>query len=194
MGIAYEQFLTEFDGVWAEWVAGEVVEMTPVSLEHQDVTVFLVTVLQAFVSAHQAGKVLSEPFQMKTGPDLPGRSPDVFFLSRAHAERLRASHLEGPADLVVEVISPESRARDRGEKFYEYEQGGVEEYWLVDPTRRQVEFYARGEDGLFHMALAASEGVYRAGVLPGFWLEVAWLWRHPPLLEVLAAWGMVPGR
>jgi Uma2 family endonuclease len=33
--------------------------------------------------------------------------------------------LDGPADLVVEVVSPESRLQDRGEKRAEYELRGV---------------------------------------------------------------------
>ena len=61
------------------------------------------------------------------------REPDVLFLAKEHLGRLRDSHIEGPADLVVEIVSKESRGRDRGEKFYEYGEGGVPEYWLLDP-------------------------------------------------------------
>ncbi|MFQ5793902.1 MAG: Uma2 family endonuclease [Candidatus Bipolaricaulia bacterium] len=41
----------------------------------------------------------------------------------------------------IEIISPESRLRDRGEKFAEYEMGGVQEYWLLDPEEKRVDFY-----------------------------------------------------
>ncbi|MEJ7756097.1 MAG: Uma2 family endonuclease [Nocardioidaceae bacterium] len=51
------------------------------------------------------------------------------------------TYLDGAADLAIEIISPESIGRDRGEKFVEYEAAGIREYWLIDPERRQAEFY-----------------------------------------------------
>ena len=130
---------------------------------------------------------------MKTGPDLPGREPDILFIAREHLDRMRNSYLDGPADLVVEIISPDSRARDRGEKFYEYEQGGVREYWLLDPLRRQAEFYQRGPDGIFRLVPGGEDGTYRSAVLEGLWLKVEWLWQEPlpPLMSVLREWRLV---
>ncbi|MDW8290080.1 MAG: Uma2 family endonuclease, partial [Armatimonadota bacterium] len=78
---------------------------------------------------------------MKTGADLPGRSPDILFVSQQNLHRLKPTYLDGPADLVVEIISPESEERDRTQKFSEYERGGVREYWLIDPEKRLAEFY-----------------------------------------------------
>ncbi|MEW6209961.1 MAG: Uma2 family endonuclease, partial [Acidobacteriota bacterium] len=101
--------------------------------------------------------------------------------------------LDGPADLVIEVISPESRARDRGDKFYEYEQGGVREYWLIDPLRRQAEFYQLKEDGIYRPASADEEGIYHSRALDGLWIRVEWLWLDPMpmLMDVLRQWGLV---
>jgi Uma2 family endonuclease len=69
-----------------------------------------------------------------------------------------------------------SRVRDRGEKFYEYEEAGIPEYWLIDPLRREVEFYQLDARGRYRTILPDAEGVYRSRVLPGFWLRVRWLW------------------
>lgn len=55
------------------------------------------------------------------------------FVASEHLDRLKETYLDGPADLVVGIVSPDSVGRDRGEKFYEYAQGGVPEYWLIDP-------------------------------------------------------------
>jgi Uma2 family endonuclease len=130
---------------------------------------------------------------MKTGPDLSGREPDIIFVSREHLNRLRDTYLDGPADLVVEIISRDSRARDRGEKFYEYEQGGVREYWLLDYLRQQAEFYQLGPDGIYHLAPAGADGIYRSAVLDGLWLKVEWLWQEPlaPLMSVLREWRLI---
>jgi len=116
---------------------------------------------------------------MKTGPNLPGREPDVMFLLQEHLNRLRSTYLEGPADLVVEIISPESVGGDRGEKFLEYEAGGVPEYWLIDPQRQQAEFYQLGPDERYHPVFPDEAGRYHAQTVAGFWLQVSWLWQDP---------------
>ncbi len=127
--MTYDEFLDWADeDTWAEWVHGDVIEIRSVSYSHQNMVSFLMAALVTFVQERDRGMVLSEPFQMKTGPDLPGRSPDILFLAKEHSERLKESYLDGPADLVVEIVSAESGGRDRGDKFYEYERGGVQEY------------------------------------------------------------------
>jgi Uma2 family endonuclease len=192
--MTYEEFLTWADeDTWAEWVDGEVIILTPASNRHQLLVAFLVNLFQHFVEAHQLGLVLTAPFQMKIGPDLPGREPDILFIAREHRDRLKDTYLDGPADLVVEVISRDSRARDRGEKFYEYEQGGVREYWLLDYLRRQAEFHQLGPDGIYRAVPVGADGIYRSAVLDGLWLRVDWLWQEPLplLLSVLKEWGLV---
>jgi Uma2 family endonuclease len=192
--MTYEEFLAWADeDTWAEWVNGEVIILTPVSKQHQDLALFLAALLRFFVEARQLGLVLTPPFQMKTGLDLPGREPDIIFIVREHLDRLRDTYLDGPADLAVEIISRDSRARDRGDKFYEYEQGGVREYWLLDYLRRQAEFYRLGLDGIYRPAPVGEDGIYRSAVLEGLWLKVEWLWQEPLplLLTVLKEWGLV---
>jgi Uma2 family endonuclease len=178
--MTYEEFLDWADeDTLAEWVDGEVVMYSPASRRHQSIADFLTGVMRAFVEQRDLGVVLSAPFQMKLER---GREPDLLFVAREHLDRLQETYLDGPADLVVEIVSPgpDSVERDRGKKFYEYEQGGVPEYWLIDPQAHRAEFY-RLERGVYRMAFSGEEGVYRSGVLPGFWLRVEWLWQEPLL-------------
>jgi Uma2 family endonuclease len=190
--ISYEQFLEWLDeDTWAEWVDGEVILMSPVNDEHQSLAMYLKVMMGFYVNSRGLGTVLDEPFQMKSGPNLPGRSPDILFVSAERQHLIQRHFLNGPADLVVEVISPESRARDRGEKYYEYEQAGVREYWIIDPERKQVEFYVLSEKGIYQPAFVGHEGEYRSAAIEGFWLRVEWLWERPPMLEVIKAWGWV---
>lgn len=192
--VSYEEFLAFLDDeTWAEWVNEQVVRMSPITDEHQLVGSFLLALLKFYVEHHTLGVVLYAPFQMKTGPDLPGRSPDVLFVAEEHRSRIRRTFLDGPADLVIEIISPESRGRDRGEKFYEHEQGGVVEYWLIDPQRKQAEFHRRGDDGSYKPMPIGPDGVFSSEVLGGLWLKVDWLWQRPlpKLMDVLKEWGLV---
>jgi Uma2 family endonuclease len=181
--ISYEEFLALDGEDWAEWVDGEIIKMSPPIEPHQDLTGFLFTILRVFVQQNKLGKVIIAPFQMRLEMRPSGREPDLLFIKSENLARLNPKYLDGPADLVVEVISPESRARDRGEKFYEYEQAGVPEYWILDQARRKAEFYALGADGLYEAAAVGAGGVYRSALLPGFWLRLAWLWQEPTCLR-----------
>jgi Uma2 family endonuclease len=188
-GMSYEEFLDWLDeDTVAEWVRGEVIVPSPVTYQHQDIADFLVSVLRQFAETGQLGTVISAPFQLKLPES--GREPDVIFVSAAHGDRIKPTYLDGPADLAVEVISPESVGRDRGDKFYEYEAARVPEYWLIDPRTRRAEFYQLDAQSAYQLAPTDADGVYHSAAVPGFWLRVSWLWQQPPppvvdvLLEV----------
>ncbi|MEA3340129.1 MAG: Uma2 family endonuclease [Chloroflexota bacterium] len=180
--MTYEEFLAwANEDTLAEWVDGEVVMYSPASRRHQSIAGFLTSVMRSFVEQHDLGIVLNAPFQMKLEH---GREPDLLFVASGHLARLKETYLDGPADLVIEIISPESVARDRGTKFYEYAQGGVAEYWLIDPQVEWIEFYRLGEVGFYETVFSGREGVCHSEALPGFWLRVEWLWQKPlPAVE-----------
>jgi len=179
-----DQFLTYLDeDDWTEWVQGEVITLSPASSRHQALSDFLLAILLLFVEARDLGTVRSVPFLMVFREQDRAREPDLLFVARDHAERLRETHLEGPADLVIEIVSPESVSRDRGDKFVEYETAGIPEYWLLDPQRKQAEVYrlqpaGEGPDR-YHPVTPAPDGFLHSQVLEGFRLQPEWLWRDP---------------
>jgi Uma2 family endonuclease len=175
--MSFEEFLKQYDSGFAEWVNGKVISMSPVSLQHQDISQFLVFILDAYVRQHKLGKVTSAPYQMRLTAS--SREPDIIFVATEHLGRLKNTYLDGSADLAVEIVSPESGGRDRGEKFYEYEAAGIPEYWLIDPQRQRAEFYQLSADGLYQLQLIEASGKYRSKVVAGFWLNTLWLWQSP---------------
>ena len=182
--LSYEAFLEWADeDTRAEWVDGEIIMTSPASFEHQEIVRFLISTLGTFVEVHQLGVVLSAPFQMKL--QRSGREPDVLFVRDEHRDRLKPTYLGGPADLVIEVVSPESVSRDRGEKFVEYEQAGIEEYWLIDPRRKVAECYRLDEHGHYQTVLSGETGVFHSAVVPSFWIRLEWFWQLPLVLDVL---------
>lgn len=191
--MSYEEFLEWCDeDTWAEWVNGEVIVLSPASERHQSIRGFLETVLGIYVQEHELGRVIGAPFLMRLPEEMRrAREPDLLFVAREHLDRLKETYLDGPADLVVEIVSPESQGRDRGQKFYEYEQAGIPEYWLIDPLREEAEFYHLDAQGRYRLVLPDAEGVYRSKVLGGFWLRVAWLWQPPRALDVLRELSLV---
>lgn len=189
--MTYEEFIDWADeDTLAEWVAkpgaekGEVVMYCPASSQHQKIAIFLGTTLHLFVEAKKLGVIYTAPFQMKLPTS--GREPDLLFVATEHLGRVKKTYLDGPADLAVEIISPESAARDRGDKFYEYARGGVPEYWLIDYEMQWAEFYQL-HGPRYHLALEGHEGKYTSSALPGFWLNIEWLWQDPlPLVLDIA--------
>src|SRR5690348_9431773 len=98
--MTYEEFLEWADeDTWAEWVDGEVIMMSPVSLAHQRLVDFLAALLQFFVEAKQTGLILTAPFQMKLSIRPSGREPDIIFIARERVALLKDVYLDGPADL-----------------------------------------------------------------------------------------------
>src|SRR5262249_21462056 len=121
--MTFEEFLTS-PYERAEWVDGEVFELSPENLDYQGVVGFLYPLLSDFVEQRELGQVFLN-LLMKTGKRLAGRVPDILFLAKHHDQRLRRNYIDGPADLVVEVVSPDSMMRDRKIKRRDYEEGRV---------------------------------------------------------------------
>ncbi len=173
------------DKTWAEWVDGEVIVMPPVTVEHGQLCGFLLVLIRMYTEDQDCGVVLSGSVQIRFGPQRRRRSPDMFFISEARREIIRENHIEGAPDLILEIVSPESVARDWREKYVEYEKAGVREYWIVDPLSKKVEAYVLDRSRKYKL-LAEREGAIRSKVLRGFLLKPAWLWQ-PRLPKVQAA-------
>ncbi len=194
--MSYEEYLAlPDDGRIVEWVDGEIINHIPTTPAHQNVVIFLIKLLSGFIDRLNLGHVLAAPIEVKLWPGGPSREPDVLFISRGKLAQLTEKRFEGGPDLVVEVISPGSLTIDRVDKFREYEQAGVREYWIIDPRphQQQADFYVRDADGLFAPAPLDDEGIFYSIVVPGFRLRAGWLWQpelpdsERILAELLAA-------
>ena len=75
------------------------------------------------------------------------------------------------ADLVIEIVSPNDRARDHVEKRAEYAQAGVPEYWIVDPDAETVSVLTLTEGRYEPMPLGEA-GVIDSAVVPGLALTL----------------------
>ncbi len=190
--MTFEEFLEWADeDTFAEWVDGEVIQLTTTS-EHQLICKFLLLIIDQFVEAKQLGLLLFAPFLMRLSTRHTGREPDILFIANENLPRLRGSWLDGPADLVVEVVSEDSRKRDREIKFEEYAEAGVREYWLVDMPRKQAEFFVLQYGSRYVPAAIDEHGLMHSVVLEGLTLDINWLWQEPrpTLRTVLDAWGL----
>jgi Uma2 family endonuclease len=187
----YEAFLNYGDdATHAEWVNGEVIVFMPPTIIHQDVVTFLVSLLSLYAKLFDLGKVLTAPAEMRVAEGKSGREPDILFVARDHLHRLEEKRLAGPAYMIIEIISDESVERDRVDKFYEYQEASVPEYWLIDPRqgKERVDVYHLLPDGKYQAILPDDRGRYHSKILPDFWLKAEWLWQTelPDVFMVLA--------
>ncbi len=179
------------DEVRAEWVDGEVILMPPVSLIHNRKSIWLSKLLGEFVERRHLGEILGPEFMIRLGSQRRRRVPDLLFVSTERQAQIRPNHLEGPPDLSLEIVSPDSQSRDRRDKYLEYEKAGVREYWIVDPLSQTVEAYTLGANKAYTL-IPETEGRISSIVLPGFYLQPAWLWQEklPDAIELLRGMGI----
>jgi Uma2 family endonuclease len=177
----------------AEWVDGEVVWMSLVSLDNGDITHFLSILLRHYAEHYNLGAVYYERVMMRLATRPSGREPDVIFIAEDRRTILKKNFVDGPADLVVEVVCEESLSRDRQEKFQEYELAGVKEYWIIDPENNQAEFYQLDSGGRYALVPPDENGIYYSTAMNGLWLRVNWLRQNPlpPVLSVLREWKII---
>ena len=193
--MSYEEYLAWADeDVHAEWVNGEVIVQMPPKEPHQRVVAFLMSLMTLFIQLFKLGRLLPAPFEMRAIPDGPAREPDLIFIAQEHLDRLSPERLSGPADLVVEVISDDSVARDRADKFYEYQAAGLKEYWILDsrPGGERADFFVLDDKGRYRPVPPESDGRYHSTILPGFWLHVDWVTSAEPP-AVLTALSQIVG-
>jgi Uma2 family endonuclease len=192
--MTWEEFLRWDDEfLRGEWVDGEVILMSPNTADHINLESFLIRLFAEYLEENPVGSMYHDQYVMKTSVPKRGRIPDLLFISAENEHRIKHTYLDGAADLAVEIISTESRKRDREIKFTEYAQSGVREYWLLDTEKQEATFYLLGEGGQYNNVLPDSDGVYHSEVVTGQWLKVDWLFQKPfpKMREIRKAWGII---
>ena len=169
------------DGRRYEILGGELVVVPSPLPRHQLAVLAVVRVLDGYAAA-RGGVVLAAPLDV-VFDEFDVLQPDVLFF---RAERV---HLVEPAavtrhapDIVAEVLSPSTAARDRGRKMLTFARYGVPECWIIDPVHRGVEIHAL-ERGAYRLAQsAAGDDVVQSPLLPDLRFRAARIFEFPPTL------------
>jgi Uma2 family endonuclease len=148
-----------------------VVSPAPLSV-HQIVAAFL-TELFVGIARRSGGIALPAPMDVILSDETIVQ-PDVIYIAAGRRAILR-KQVEGPPDLVVEIISGTAR-RDRVEKLDLYARYGVAEYWIVEPQSQLIEFLIN-ENGRFVVQSPANDR-YQSPRLPEVEIRLADFWRE----------------
>lgn len=177
--MTYEDFMdADFGEKHVEWVNGVVIEMPSINERHDALVHFLRMLFSAYLEQTGGGRIVGDPMVMKLENVPSSRAPDIQVLLPERMAQLKRNQVIGPASLVVEVVSTGSQRQDRVDKYREYELGGVPEYWLFDPGKKEPLFFQLNEVGLYEAVQPDSEGVYHSRALNRLKLLVAVLWRE----------------
>lgn len=179
-GWTLERYLAEAPEhlIW-EFVRGEVVMYSPATAEHQRLVKFSLRLLDGYCEAKGWGEVLTGPAAIQILPDVV-REPDLFVLPPEELSKAQGMPLRVRPALVVEVISPSTRTVDLVEKVRDYALAGIPEYWALDMERKRVVVHRLRERGEGYHVEEISSGRLESDSVPGFWLNVGWLWESPP--------------
>lgn len=178
-GVSFEDYLERFAGMHCELVEGNVIKMAPASLHHQDLSGYVYSLLGWYFEYRQIGRVIQSPFVQRLSGGQPKREPDLLVVLNENLHRLNDTFLDGPADICIEISSPGTVDVDRGDKFVEYEQGGVAEYWIFDSRRREALFNRLNADGVYELQRTDADGNYQTPLLPGLVVHAPTLWLVP---------------
>jgi Uma2 family endonuclease len=159
------------DGLRHEIIDGEHYVTPSPATRHQRISRNLLHLIQTYLDGHPAGELLAAPFDALLS-DFDIVVPDLLYLSNERARFLTSKNLQGPPDLVIEILSPSTKSRDKRLKRDLYERVGVREYWMVDPERDLVDVY-RNNSGVFEPPVSfGRHDVLTTSLLPEFELPL----------------------
>lgn len=167
--ITLEEFLeNDFEGY--EYVKGELVPMSPSSMEHGEISINIIRYLDLHVHTHQLGRL----YTAETTFQLEDRlvKPDVAFVSTDRLPENRRKGSPVPPDLAVEIVSPTDKQYDVIEKAFAYLKSGTRLVWVIEPVAKTVMVYRSETD---FTLLTYEDTLTGEAVVEGFACPVAQL-------------------
>jgi Uma2 family endonuclease len=160
------------DRLKLELIAGVIYVSPPPDHIHEDVVSRLSQLLTMHLIETEDKGSLYVPRAAIWSDSQTHLEPDLFYVSAELAARLKPNRRE-TADLVLEVVLPESAIYDRNTKAETYAALGVRELWLIDETAETVEVRRQAGGGIFDEGRAFSRGEsVESAVFPTFRLAV----------------------
>ncbi len=138
--------------------------------DHQNAITNLLVAIYLFVHNKGLGRVCPSPLPVRLWKDHI-REPDIIFMSKSHSRRIRKKYW-GVPDLAVEAISKSTEKVDRVEKFAEYAQAGISEYWIVDTINQTIEVYTLEQKNYVLLGKWGMGETAHSKVIEGFEVKV----------------------
>ncbi|WP_339813839.1 Uma2 family endonuclease [uncultured Imperialibacter sp.] len=162
-----------------ELIKGKIFHMSPgPSRSHQKVSASLGNKMYNFLEGHPC-EVYFAPFDVRLPSKKGSKDKEIFNVVQpdimvvCDQSKLDDMGCIGAPDLVVEILSPFTAAKDLKNKYSLYEESGVREYWVVYPGEEIIEIFALADSGKFELRNRfVGEDKIQSVVLVGFSLKV----------------------
>jgi Uma2 family endonuclease len=163
----YEDYLSlPDDGKRYQVIEGEIYMVPAPAPYHQDIVGKLFVLLRTFVEERGLGRVYFAPCDVVLSEgDIV--QPDIFIISKEREHIITERNIQGPPDLVIEILSPLTAKLDKMLKKKIYERFGVEEYWLVDPEGEEIEVLTLKRGSYESMGVFGIEQSFESCLLEG---------------------------
>jgi Uma2 family endonuclease len=176
--VTFEEFCRRIpDGQKADLIDGVIHMASPDNTDADRLCWFLGGLLYDCAEAQGLGRVLGSRVAFRLG-ERQAPEPDVAFVQASRLQRIHPGYVDGPPDLAIEIVSPDSVERDYVAKRELYRQAGVAEYWIVDEIEKRVSLLRLDSRGRYR-EVKERQGELHSQVVPGFWIRPAWLWQDP---------------
>lgn len=168
----------------ADLLDGVVYMSSPENIDHNRLVGWLDKVLGLYVEQRNLGELtinkVAYRLSTRNAPE-----PDLAFVRADRIGIFKSSYADGPPDVAIEFVSPDSVERDYEHKRRRYEEAGVGEYWIIDAEEKRATFLSHQSGGFVEMPV--EDHVFCSRVIPGFRLDTRWLWQRPlpPTLEIV---------
>ena len=168
----YREYAQLSDDRRYEVIGGKLLLTPSPGTWHQRVSLNLTIALVEHVREHDLGEVLEAPCDVVLS-ETDVVQPDILFIRKDRLDVIGEKFVSAAPDLLVEILSPGTKTRDRKLKFHLYARFGVREFWIVDAPERSVEVYVNA-GGRFQLGERYSfRKTLRSKILPKLRIPLA---------------------
>ena len=168
--------LPEEPGYHFEVLDGVLCKEPSPNVPHQRISRRLQRILEDyFWVVDPDGEVFNAPLDV-TLYDINVVQPDLFYVSGGQKEFVKNTRVDGPPFLLVEILSPSSRRRDRLQKMEIYRKTQVQHYWIVSPEDQTIECYCLQDGAYAQVAAGMDDDVLEHPSFEGLSIALGDLW------------------
>jgi Uma2 family endonuclease len=161
------------NGFRYEVIDGELFMSPAPTPRHQQIIGRLVMHLMTHAAQTEAGEVITSPIDVILADMATPVQPDIIFIRQERVDIIGEQAINGPPDLVVEVLSPSTERLDRQTKYRLYARVGVQEYWLVDPKSCTIEVHVLRGQAYAPLGKFGPEETMQSELLPDLQLAIS---------------------
>ena len=171
--LTYEDYRDTPEDARYELIDGELILAAAPRTTHQRLQFDFGLLVGQFVKDGDLGQVFAAPTDVVLS-ETDVVQPDLIFISKERAHIIAEEAVFGAPDLVIEILSPSTAARDMGCKRDLYERHGVKEYWMADVNSVWIRVLRLNAAGFFEVVGTYGEGdTFTSTVLAGFAVNVS---------------------